>query len=111
MHSRSQSAVYVRKSFTVGMPCCAGLSEQRDTEGFDGSRIEVSGSARLHRLHRLHSEALRDADLPVPLAVRVPFGLLAVSWLSGDLVQGGGQRAAGPWLSRLRRATCGARRR
>ena len=37
--------------------------------GFDGCRIEVSGSAGLHRLHW---EALRDPDLPVPLAVRVP---------------------------------------
>jgi hypothetical protein len=37
--------------------------------GFDGCRIEVSGSAGLHRLHW---EAMRDPDLPVPLAVRVP---------------------------------------
>ncbi len=37
--------------------------------GFDGCRIEVSGSAALHRLHW---EALRDPDVPVPLAVRVP---------------------------------------
>lgn len=38
-------------------------------QGFDGCRIEVSGSAGLHRLHW---EALRDPDLPVPLAVRMP---------------------------------------
>ena len=36
---------------------------------FDGCRIEVSGSAGLHRLHW---EAMRDPDLPVPLAVRLP---------------------------------------
>jgi tetratricopeptide (TPR) repeat protein len=38
-------------------------------QGFDGCRIEVSGPAGLHRLHW---EALRDPDLPVPLAVRLP---------------------------------------
>jgi tetratricopeptide (TPR) repeat protein len=37
--------------------------------GFDGCRIEVSGSAGLHRLHW---EAMRDPDLPAPLAVRLP---------------------------------------
>lgn len=37
--------------------------------GFDGCRIEVSGSARLHGLHW---ETLRDPGLPVPLAVRLP---------------------------------------
>ena len=36
---------------------------------FDGCRIEVSGSAALHRLHW---EALRDPDLDAPLAVRLP---------------------------------------
>jgi tetratricopeptide (TPR) repeat protein len=36
---------------------------------FDGCRIEVSGSAALHRLHW---EALRDPELPGPLAVRLP---------------------------------------
>ena len=36
---------------------------------FDGCRLEVSGSAAFHRLHW---EALRDPDLPVPLAVRLP---------------------------------------
>ena len=37
--------------------------------GLDGCRIEVSGSAGLHRLHW---EALRDPGVPVPLAVRMP---------------------------------------
>lgn len=37
--------------------------------GFDGCRIEVSGPAGLHQLHW---ESLRDPDLPVPLAVRLP---------------------------------------
>ena len=37
--------------------------------GFDGCRVEVSGSAALHRLHW---EAMRDPDLDAPLAVRVP---------------------------------------
>ena len=37
--------------------------------GFDGCRVEVSGSAGLHRLHW---EALRDPGLPAPLAVRLP---------------------------------------
>jgi tetratricopeptide (TPR) repeat protein len=46
----------------------ADYRQLRD-QGFDGCRIEVSGSAGLHRLHW---EALRDPDLPVPLAVRVP---------------------------------------
>ena len=36
---------------------------------FDGCRIEVSGSAALHRLHW---ETLNDPDLPVPLSVRLP---------------------------------------
>jgi len=36
---------------------------------FDGGRIEISGSAGLHRLHW---EAMRDPELPVPLAVRLP---------------------------------------
>ena len=36
---------------------------------FDGCRVEVSGSAALHRLHW---EALRDPALGVPLAIRVP---------------------------------------
>ena len=35
---------------------------------FDGCRIEVSGSAGLHRMHW---EAMRDPDLPAPLAVRL----------------------------------------
>ena len=37
--------------------------------GFDGCRMEVSGSAAFHRLHW---EALRDPDLAAPLAVRLP---------------------------------------
>jgi tetratricopeptide (TPR) repeat protein len=37
--------------------------------GLDGCRIEISGSAALHRLHW---EALRDPDLSVPLAMRLP---------------------------------------
>jgi tetratricopeptide (TPR) repeat protein len=37
--------------------------------GFDGCRVEVSGSAALHRLHW---EAMRDPDLDAPLAVRLP---------------------------------------
>jgi tetratricopeptide (TPR) repeat protein len=37
--------------------------------GLDRCRIEVSGPAGLHRLHW---EALRDPDLPAPLAVRLP---------------------------------------
>ena len=36
---------------------------------FDGCRLEISGSSRLHRLHW---EALYDPDLDSPLAVRVP---------------------------------------
>jgi hypothetical protein len=36
---------------------------------FDGCRLEVSGSAALHRLHW---ESLRDPDLSTPLAVRLP---------------------------------------
>ena len=36
---------------------------------FDGSRIEVSGSAAFHRLHW---EALRDPDMTAPLSVRMP---------------------------------------
>lgn len=38
-------------------------------ESFDGCRIEVSGSAALHRLHW---EALEDPDLATPLSVRMP---------------------------------------
>ena len=37
--------------------------------GFDRCRVEISGSAGLHWLHW---EALRDPDLPAPLAVRLP---------------------------------------
>src|ERR1039458_8447393 len=33
MPSRSQSAAYVRKSFTVGTPCCAELGVERDADG------------------------------------------------------------------------------
>jgi len=33
MRSRSQSAAYVRKPFTVGTPCRAGLGEQRGADG------------------------------------------------------------------------------
>jgi tetratricopeptide (TPR) repeat protein len=36
---------------------------------FDGCRIEISGSAGLHRLHW---EAMRDPDVPAPLTVRLP---------------------------------------
>jgi tetratricopeptide (TPR) repeat protein len=36
---------------------------------FDGCRLEISGSAALHRLHW---EALRDPDLDSPIAVRMP---------------------------------------
>jgi hypothetical protein len=36
---------------------------------FDGCRLEVTGSAALHRLHW---EALRDPDLPRPLALWLP---------------------------------------
>ncbi len=36
---------------------------------FDGCRIEISGSAALHRLHW---ETLKDPDLAVPLSVRLP---------------------------------------
>jgi tetratricopeptide (TPR) repeat protein len=50
-----------------------GLASQRyralRDRAFDGGRIEISGSAGLHRLHW---EAMRDPDLPVPLAVRLP---------------------------------------
>lgn len=38
-------------------------------QAFDGCRLEISGSAALHRLHW---EALRDPDLDSPLALRVP---------------------------------------
>src|SRR5712691_12689021 len=38
-------------------------------QSFDRCRIEVSGSAAFHSLHW---EALRDPDLPGPLAVRLP---------------------------------------
>ena len=38
-------------------------------QGFDGCRVEVTGSAGFHRLHW---EALRDPDLGGPLAVRLP---------------------------------------
>ena len=38
-------------------------------KSFDGCRIEISGSAALHRLHW---EALKDPDLPAPLSVRLP---------------------------------------
>lgn len=37
--------------------------------GFDGCRVEISGSAVFQRLHW---ETLRDPDLPEPLAVRLP---------------------------------------
>jgi hypothetical protein len=52
----------------LGGEAYADYRRLRD-RGLDGCRIEVSGSAGLHRLHW---EALRDPDLPVPLAVRVP---------------------------------------
>ena len=38
-------------------------------QGFHGSRLEVSGSAALHRLHW---EALQDPDLSTPLAMLLP---------------------------------------
>ena len=38
-------------------------------QGLNGCRIEVSGSAALHRLHW---EALRDPELDAPLALRIP---------------------------------------
>ena len=38
-------------------------------ESFDECRIEITGSAALHRLHW---EALRDPELPTPLSVRMP---------------------------------------
>ena len=38
-------------------------------KSFDGCRIEISGSAALHRLHW---ETLKDPDLPAPLSVRLP---------------------------------------
>jgi tetratricopeptide (TPR) repeat protein len=51
----------------------AGPASQRyralRDRAFDAARIEISGSAGLHRLHW---EAMRDPELPVPLAVRLP---------------------------------------
>jgi hypothetical protein len=43
--SPSQSAVYVRKPFTVGTPCRAGLGEQRDADGLD--RVYADRTAAL----------------------------------------------------------------
>ena len=37
--------------------------------GFDGCRIEISGTTGFHRLHW---ETLRDPEMPTPLAIRVP---------------------------------------
>ena len=52
----------------LGGTAYADYRRLRD-RGFDGCRIEVSGPAGLQRLHW---EALRDPELPVPLAVRLP---------------------------------------
>ena len=63
-------ATYGQKLFSqvLGGEAFADYRRLRD-RAFDGCRIEVSGSAALHRLHW---ETLRDPDLPAPLAVRLP---------------------------------------
>ena len=63
-------AAYGRALFSqvLGGDAYVDYRRLRD-RGFDECRIEVSGTAGLHRLHW---ETLRDPDLPVPLAVRMP---------------------------------------
>ncbi|GAA1575670.1 hypothetical protein GCM10009827_116890 [Dactylosporangium maewongense] len=48
---------------------CGERYRELARRAFDGCRLEVSGSAAFHRLHW---EALRDPELPVPLVVRMP---------------------------------------
>jgi hypothetical protein len=77
MRSLSQSMVYVRKSFAVGTPCCAGLGEQRDADGpgpgghrppepfariADCGRLMTEGSHST-ALYRLSSSGLANASL------------------------------------------------
>jgi len=66
----AQIGAYGRALFTQVFGGVASHDYRRLRDrGFDGCRIEVSGSAGLHRLHW---EAMSDPDLPVPLAVRLP---------------------------------------
>ena len=65
-----QIAAYGEELFAqvFGGPASYDYRRLRE-RGFDGCRVEVSGSAALHRLHW---EAMRDPDLDAPLAVRLP---------------------------------------
>jgi tetratricopeptide (TPR) repeat protein len=66
----AQLQTYGETLFSQVLSGAAGRRYQdyRD-HGFDECRIEVIGSAALHRLHW---EALRDPELPDPLALRLP---------------------------------------
>ncbi|WP_256788716.1 tetratricopeptide repeat protein [Frankia sp. AvcI1] len=68
--AEARIAEYGRVLFTQVFGGAGAYDYRRMREqGFDGCRVEVSGSAAFQRLHW---EALRDPDLPSPLAVRLP---------------------------------------
>jgi hypothetical protein len=46
-----------------------GAYQQLRSQAFDGCRLEISGSAALHRLHW---EAMRDPGMETPVAIRIP---------------------------------------
>lgn len=70
-----QSAVAVLREYGEGLfeqvfgGAAAHDYRRLREQGFDGCWVEITGSARFHRLHW---EALRDPELDGPLAVRMP---------------------------------------